>query len=75
MKKSLLMGFLGAVIGVSASMASVSEVAAAEESLAPCCSLCDARYDRCLANCETAACEIACGNTVRGCYNVCVMTC
>ncbi|NVJ23255.1 MULTISPECIES: hypothetical protein [Myxococcus] len=75
MKKTLLMGFLGVVMGVSASMASVTEVAAAEESLAPCCSFCDARVDRCVAGCETAACETACFNTVRGCYNVCVMSC
>ncbi|MCP3168358.1 hypothetical protein [Myxococcus qinghaiensis] len=74
MKKTLLMGLLGAVIGVGASLVSTT-ASAAEDLLAPCCSFCDARYEACLSGCTTPACEVACENTWDGCFGVCRFEC
>ncbi|TQF17811.1 hypothetical protein FJV41_01295 [Myxococcus llanfairpwllgwyngyllgogerychwyrndrobwllllantysiliogogogochensis] len=74
MKKTLLMGLLGALIGIGTSMVS-GTAAASEDSLVPCCSDCDAGYDRCMANCQGEDCDLSCFSRWRPCYNVCYHAC
>ena len=47
---------------------------------APCCSSCDARFDRCVDSClaqgtPISICFQTCGNQVLPCYQVCNLSC